>query len=80
MGGLLKLPVSILIVHRTPSDLFMALFSRLVLALLTLCMDYPCIFLILLIRISAFCEPFSGFFGITEYHLENLIGSGGSRL
>jgi len=31
------------------------------------------IFLILLIRISAFCESFSGFFGITEYHLENLM-------
>ena len=37
-------------------------------------------FLILLIRISAFCESFSGFFGITEYHLENLMASGGSRL
>ena len=33
-------------------------------------MYYP---LILLIRILAFCEPFSRFFGITEYHLENLL-------
>jgi len=37
-------------------------------------------FLILLIRISAFYISFPRFFGITEYNLENLMASGGSRL